>query len=292
MTCPRPSSNVASRNAAPSLGPPEPAPGPPSHRRTLSPIPLPRHQLRPTDRVGLRRARGTLAGIDPPVNADRGPVLLVNLWPGIIVCQASSLGIHLSSTRCLQMGDSKTPTAITSTYKLGISNEPIDLYSGPFEIDMGQGSRLLEGSFRLVWLPRPHVAIQACAALDFNALMQASWQWMIKVLNLDISMHVNLVSFSGSPAKTQMSFQCLSNLGIGKPEGFASVVFHVVNLREFHAGECRHASISRRLRDFEQDDLGGRRLEDHARFGQEAEGGNHFASKLADGGMPLPISGG
>ena len=39
------------------------------------------------------------------------------------------------------MGDSKTPTAITSPYKLGISNEPIDLYSGPFEIDMGQGSR-------------------------------------------------------------------------------------------------------------------------------------------------------
>ena len=132
--------------------------------------------------------------------------------------------------------DPNVPAAVEPEYRCGLADETIELYRGLIEIDLTNGPEQREAIVRLDWRPQPHIAIHSSGPLQPLGI-----DWMkphrVKFPALGIESDTQLVRLHGSFSDGQLALASLSNLSIGQSDGFASVVFHVVNLREYHGGE-------------------------------------------------------
>lgn len=146
-------------------------------------------------------------GIDPPVRGDQ-------------IDEASqSLG----------------PAAIGPEYATSLANEPVRLYRGPIEFDLGVGTERREVEVRLDWKPRPHIAMHTQGRLPVPG---AEW-WKERVIRLPeiaIEADAQVIDFEGSPQHGSLTFAPLTYIGIGQADVIASVVFHVANLQH-HPGD-------------------------------------------------------
>ena len=132
------------------------------------------------------------------------------------------------------------PRALGPAYRLGHADTAIELYRGSIEIDLGTGSEQREAVAVLAWIPKPHIAIHSQGPLSLQQMDQLN-ALTLKFPELGVTTDVQVIHFQGTPGDCTLTVAPLCNLGIGQPSGFSSVLFHVVNLRDFHGGDLvRH----------------------------------------------------
>jgi hypothetical protein len=134
------------------------------------------------------------------------------------------------------MSEKDFPTAIGSEYRLGNAGDAIELHRGPIELDWGSGIERRDAVVVLEWLPSPHIAINSRGPLS-PLKLDSSRSLCVKFLSLESQFNALVVRFDGSPDDCLVSLMPTSHVSIGTSQEFASVVFHIVNLGEYHGGE-------------------------------------------------------